>query len=140
MRQIREEAGRPYKRNDLIFQKKKQNKSLMKHTVMKGAEMGVDSSLALPATQGSVLNCFDYSANTNRFVQMASKAIFNLELGCNAYRHLAVINILSKPEYSSLSQKQKEEIAMKMGHSFLTQQIYNRVENNDIDIDEFIRN
>lgn len=127
MRNYREEIGKPFIRNQQVFQKRNQHKSLLRHT-----QHSISAG-------DQLCSWYDFSRNTNRFVMMSSRAIFGIELGCNAYRHLAVINILQKPEYNSLSQRQKEEIANKMGHSFLTQQIYNRVENNDIDIDEFIR-
>ncbi len=68
-----------------------------------------------------------YSNGTTKIVSDASKAILGVDLSCNDYRHMYVIELLKSPEYLNMTVAERELTAFRMGHSYLTQQLYNRV-------------
>lgn len=68
-----------------------------------------------------------YSSGTTKLVSDSSKVLLGKDFSCNDYRHMYVINMLNSEEYKNMTIGEKMELANRMGHTYLTAQLYNRV-------------
>jgi len=69
-----------------------------------------------------------FNVNSTKIISDASKAVLNIKLSCNAYRHMYVIELLNSDKYKNMTVNEKEALARSMCHSFYTSQLYNRIQ------------
>lgn len=69
-----------------------------------------------------------FNINSTKIISDASKAVLDIKLSCNAYRHMYVVELLHSDKYKDMSVNEKDLLARQMAHSWWTQQLYNRVQ------------
>jgi hypothetical protein len=69
-----------------------------------------------------------FNVKSTKIISDASKAVLDIKLSCNCYRHMYIVELLHSDKYKDMTVNEKMMIAKSMNHSFFTQQLYNRVE------------
>lgn len=69
-----------------------------------------------------------FNINSTKIISDASKAVLDIKLSCNAYRHMYVVELLHSDKYKDMTVNEKDLLARQMAHSWWTQQLYNRVQ------------
>lgn len=69
-----------------------------------------------------------FNINSTKIISDASKAVLDIKLSCNAYRHMYVVELLHSDKYKNMTVNEKDLLARQMAHSWWTQQLYNRVQ------------